>query len=93
MGTVTYLYNGIAGRRKLQQHQLGMEEQDCQNSPTAQTFLTKTLAHLFIPKYLITTPVQYTYHTLIQTVPPVQCSVNDLNDITENDQIKHELRK
>jgi len=27
-----------------------MEEQDCQNSPTAQTFLTKTLAHLFIPK-------------------------------------------
>jgi len=36
-----------------------MEEQDCQNSPIAQTFLTKTLAHLFIPKYLITTPVQY----------------------------------
>jgi len=38
----------------------GMEEQYCKNSPTAQTFLTKTLAHLFIPKYLITTPVQYT---------------------------------
>jgi len=53
--TVTNLYNGIARRRRLQQHQLGMEEQDCQNSPTAQTFLTKTLAHLFIPKYLITT--------------------------------------
>jgi len=26
-------------------------------------------------------------------VPPVECSVNDLNDVTENDQIKHELRK
>jgi len=38
----------------------GMEEQVCQNSPTAQTFFTKTLAHLFIPKYLITTLVQYT---------------------------------
>jgi len=50
--TVTYLYNGIAGRRRLQQRQLGMEEQDCQNLPTAQTFLTKILAHLFIPKYL-----------------------------------------
>jgi len=44
----------------LQQYQLGMEEQDCQNSPTVQTFLTKTLAHLFISKYLITTHVQYT---------------------------------
>ena len=31
--------------------------------------------------------------TLIQTVPPVQCSVNDLNGVTENNQIKHELRK
>jgi len=56
IGTVTYLYNGIAGRR-LQQHQLGMEKQDCQNSPTAKTFLTRTLAHLFISKYLISTPV------------------------------------
>ena len=37
-----------------------MEEQDYQNSPSAQTFLTKTLAHLFNPKYLITTHVQYT---------------------------------
>jgi len=52
---VTDLYNEIAGRRRLQQHQLGIEEQDCQNSPIAQTFLTKTLAQLFIPKYLITT--------------------------------------
>jgi len=26
-------------------------------------------------------------------VPHVQCSVNDLNGVTENDQIKHELRK
>jgi len=60
IGTITYLYNGMVGRRRLQQHQLGMEEQDCQNSPTAQTFLTKTLAHLFILKYIITTPVQYT---------------------------------
>jgi len=60
IGTVTYLYNGIARRRRLQQHQLGMEKQDCQNSPTVQTFLTKTLAHLFISKYLIFTPVQYT---------------------------------
>ena len=32
-------------------------------------------------------------HTLIQTVPPVQCSVNDLNSVIEKDQIKHELRK
>jgi len=31
IGTVTYLYNGIAGRRRLQQNQLGREEQDCQN--------------------------------------------------------------
>jgi len=53
------IHNGIAGRRRLQQYQLGMEEQDCQNSPTAQTFPTKTLAHLFIPKYLIKPPVQY----------------------------------
>jgi len=53
-------YNGIVGRRRLQQHQLGMEEQDCQNSQTVQTFLTKTLAHLFISKYLISTPSQYT---------------------------------
>jgi len=44
----------------LQQYQLGMEEQDCQNSPTTQTFPTKTLAHLFIPKYLIKPLVQYT---------------------------------
>ena len=68
---------------------LGMEEQDYQNSPTAQTFLTKILAHLFIHKYLITTHVHV--HTLIQTVPYVQCSVNYFNDITEKDQIKHEL--
>jgi len=26
-------------------------------------------------------------------VSPVQCSVNDLNGVTEKDQIKHELRK
>jgi len=26
-------------------------------------------------------------------VPPVQRSVNDLNGVTENDQIKYELRK
>jgi len=70
-----------------------MEEQDCQNSPTTQTFRTKTLAHLFIPKYLIKPPVQYTYYTPIQIVPHVQCSVNDLNGVTEKDQIKHELRK
>ena len=44
----------------MQQYQLGMEEQDCQNSPTAQTFPTKILAHLFILKYLIKPPVQYT---------------------------------
>jgi len=24
---------------------------------------------------------------------PIQCSVNDLNGVTENNQIKHELRK
>ena len=31
----------------------------------------------------------------IQTITMliVQCFVNDLNDVTENDQIKHELRK
>jgi len=46
----SYLYNGIAGIRRLQQHQLEMEEQDCQNLPTAQTFLTKTLAH-FVQLY------------------------------------------
>jgi len=37
-----------------------IEEQDCQNSQSAQTFLTKILAHLFIPKYLIITHVSYT---------------------------------
>jgi len=26
-------------------------------------------------------------------MPPVQYFVNDLNGVTENDQIKHELRK
>jgi len=30
---------------------------------------------------------------VIQTVSPVQCSVSDLNCVTKNDQIKHELRK
>jgi len=30
---------------------------------------------------------------IIQTVPHVQCSVTDLNDVTEKDQIKYELRK
>jgi len=41
----------------VQQHILGMEEEDCNNWPTAQQFIFKTLAHLFIPKYLITPPV------------------------------------
>ena len=30
---------------------------------------------------------------VIQAVPHVQCFVTDLNDVTKNDQIKHELRK
>jgi len=30
---------------------------------------------------------------VIQTVPHVQCSVNDLNGVTEKNKIKHELRK
>jgi len=28
---------------------------------------------------------------VIQTMSPIQCSITDLNDVTEKDQIKYEL--